>query len=234
MEEFSEMAKSPTTREIFELKRQGRREEAYEAARQLYAVDKGPSASAAMFWTAVDVFRLRANEGRLDEAEKILLALERLCPTVPDSDGRVANVMSNCRERFDKWKACQYRLEEERGEHLQKGTWGEELAAAYLREKGYVILERDWHSGHRDIDIIALQDDVVVFVEVKTRRNDDYGTAAEAVDFHKQKNLMGAINHYVKLKHVGSFWRFDVIAIYGTDGHDYEIEHIEDFQLNYR
>ena len=55
--------------------------------------------------------------------------------------------------------------------HNELGKWGEDLAAEYLEKKGYTIVERDWKSGRRDIDIIALDDDVVVFVEVKTRRN---------------------------------------------------------------
>ena len=59
--------------------------------------------------------------------------------------------------------------------HNDTGKWGEDLAAKYLEEKGYTIVERDWKSGRRDIDIIALDDDVVVFVEVKTRRNRLYG-----------------------------------------------------------
>ena len=67
--------------------------------------------------------------------------------------------------------------------HNELGQWGENLAAEYLRSKGYVIINRDWHSGHRDLDIIAEDDDVVVFVEVKTRRNNIFGAPEEAIDF---------------------------------------------------
>ena len=67
-----------TASEIFELRKQGRKEEAYEEARLLYANDKSPYVSAAMFWTAVDVLRSRVYEGKTDEAKKILMALERL------------------------------------------------------------------------------------------------------------------------------------------------------------
>lgn len=55
--------------------------------------------------------------------------------------------------------------------HNELGKWGEDVAADYLLRQGYTILERDWKSGHRDLDIIALDGDTVVFVEVKTRRN---------------------------------------------------------------
>ena len=58
--------------------------------------------------------------------------------------------------------------------HNNTGKWGEDLAADYLREKGYEIIERDWRDGHRDIDIIARSPDLrtIVFVEVKTRATD--------------------------------------------------------------
>ena len=80
------------------------------------------------------------------------------------------------------------------------GTWGEEQAADFLIHKGYTILERDWKSGHRDIDIIATNGQVVVFVEVKARRNRVFGEPEDAVDYMKMHNLRAAINHYVKLK----------------------------------
>ena len=82
--------------------------------------------------------------------------------------------------------------------HNELGQWGENLATEYLRSKGYVIIDRDWRSGHRDLDIIAEDDDVVVFVEVKTRRNNFFGEPEEAIDFRKQRSLQQTINHYVK------------------------------------
>ena len=157
-----------TANDILELRRQGQREEAYEAARRLYATDKSPLAAQAMFWTAVDVLRSRVGERRMDEATKILLALQRLLPQVPDQDHSASDALAQCRELLVKGSAPNQ--QEEGPQHLQTGTWGEELAAAYLRQQGFVILERDWHSGHRDIDIIAQKNDCIVFVEVKTRR----------------------------------------------------------------
>ena len=118
--------------------------------------------------------------------------------------------------------------------HLQTGAWGEQQAAYYLREKGYVILERDWHSGHRDIDIIAEKDGCIVFVEVKTRRSKDFVSPEQAVDYQKQHNLLRAINHYIGYRHLEGAWRFDVISVVGMPGSRPEIEHIEDFQINQR
>ena len=115
--------------------------------------------------------------------------------------------------------------------HNDTGKWGEDLAVAYLEKKGYTIVERDWKSGRRDIDIIALDDDVVVFVEVKTRRNRLFGEPEESVDYHKLQNLQQAISHYVKFKHIRQEIRFDIISIVGTVGTDPDIQHIQDVTL---
>ena len=109
------------------------------------------------------------------------------------------------------------------------GAWGEEQAANYLIHKGYTIIERDWKSGHRDIDIIATDGEVVVFVEVKARRNRVFGEPEDAVDYMKMQNLRAAINHYIKFKNVRQEIRFDVITVVGTPyGGEAEITHIED------
>ena len=116
--------------------------------------------------------------------------------------------------------------------HNELGTWGEEVAAQYLTKKGYTIVERDWKSGHRDIDIIALKDDIVVFVEVKTRRNNYFGEPEDAVDFMKLRNLRTAINHYIKYKNIGQEIRFDVISVIGTPEEGTpEINHFEDIPM---
>jgi putative endonuclease len=115
--------------------------------------------------------------------------------------------------------------------HNELGKWGEDLAAEYLEKKGYTIVERDWKSGRRDIDIIALDDDVVVFVEVKTRRNSLYGQPEEAVDYHKLQSLQQAINHYVRFKHIRQEIRFDIISIVGTIGTEPDIQHFQNVAL---
>ena len=77
-----------TVNDVFELRSQGRTEEAYEAARAVYATNKSPHASAAMFWTAVDALKKRINDNRTDEARKIFMALERLLNGVWRAMGR--------------------------------------------------------------------------------------------------------------------------------------------------
>jgi putative endonuclease len=116
--------------------------------------------------------------------------------------------------------------------HNELGAWGEELAAAFLQQKGYAILERDWKSGHKDLDIVATIDDVVVFVEVKTRRNRVFGEPEEAIDYRKLQNLRQAINYYVKSRRINREIRLDAITVVGTpEGASPEITHIEDIPM---
>ena len=116
--------------------------------------------------------------------------------------------------------------------HNDLGRWGEDCAADYLQRLGYTIMARDWKSGHRDIDIVAMDGATQVFVEVKTRRNRVFADPEEAVDYHKLRNLQGAINHYVKCFHVDHDIRFDIITVVGTSGDATpEIEHLKDIPL---
>ena len=113
-------------------------------------------------------------------------------------------------------------------EHNDLGKWGEQIAVDYLLRKGYEIIERDWKSGHRDLDIIALDGDIVVFVEVKTRSNRMFTDPVDAVGYQKIRNLQQAANHYVKYRHIDGDVRFDIVCVTGQIDTEPEIEHIED------
>lgn len=115
--------------------------------------------------------------------------------------------------------------------HNEMGRWGEDQAVAYLEQQGYTILERDWHSGHRDIDIIALHDGMLVFVEVKTRQNRTFTDPEQAVDYRKLHNLRAAINHYLKYCRLYAELRMDIITVVGTIGSEPEIQHIKDIPM---
>ena len=112
--------------------------------------------------------------------------------------------------------------------HNELGKWGEEMAAAYLQQKGYRIIERDWRSGNRDIDIIAQAPDLstLVFVEVKTRKNEVIMRAADAVNPTKARNIALSANNYIKMRHVDGLLRFDIITIVGTNAQNMKLEHI--------
>ena len=112
--------------------------------------------------------------------------------------------------------------------HNELGKWGEQIAAEYLQKKGYWIMFRDWKVGHRDLDIIARQNDVVVIVEVKTRRNNHFGDTEMTIDRQKIRNLCIASNALIKRLRIDNEIRFDIIAITGTPEAGYTINHIED------
>ena len=112
--------------------------------------------------------------------------------------------------------------------HNELGKWGEDAAAAYLQQQGYTIIERNWKSGHRDLDIIAMDGHTLVFVEVKTRRNRLYTDPETAVDYQKIVNLQQAANHYVKYHHIDREIRFDVITVVGTVDGTPSIDHIKE------
>lgn len=115
-------------------------------------------------------------------------------------------------------------------EHNDLGKWGEDEAALYYEDRGYEILERDWKVGKRDIDLIALTEDkdTLVFVEVKTRQNNDLLEPEEAVDVKKMRNLAIAANAYVKLHGLDMDVRFDIISVIGKCSCVESIECFED------
>lgn len=112
--------------------------------------------------------------------------------------------------------------------HNDLGHWGEQKAAEYLEHKGLRIVDRNWRDGHRDIDIVAVDADMLVIVEVKTRHNNAFTEPETAVDRNKIKNLCTAANKYVKIKCVDLPVRFDIVTVKRTADNDCIIDHIED------
>lgn len=94
------------------------------------------------------------------------------------------------------------------------GREGEDRAARFLVKQGYRILERNYSTKSGEIDLIALHDGVVVFVEVKTRTSDAYGAPELAVTPRKQQRMVKAALGYIKYKKLHQVpCRFDVVAI---------------------
>jgi putative endonuclease len=107
------------------------------------------------------------------------------------------------------------------------GKKGEDLAVACLEEKGYCILERNWHFGHTEVDIIARWHEFLVIVEVKTRKGNIYGEPYTAVDYRKQKALIFAAERYIYGHHLDLEVRFDIISII-IDHERTSLEHIRE------
>lgn len=112
-------------------------------------------------------------------------------------------------------------------EHLDIGKEGEELAARYLEEKQYTILERNWRYRHREIDIIASREDLIIIVEVKVRKSIGGERLEEHVNRKKQRYLVSAANAFILKNGLDQGVRFDIILLTGTSG-DFTIEHMED------
>ncbi len=104
------------------------------------------------------------------------------------------------------------------------GKEGEDLAARFLARQGYKILERNYRTPSGEIDLIALHQGEVVFVEVKTRTSDAYGAPELAVNPRKQQRMIKAALGYMKYKKLHQVpCRFDVVAITAADGQGVEL-----------
>lgn len=107
------------------------------------------------------------------------------------------------------------------------GKLGEDTAANLLIEKGYTILERNYRVNHLEVDIIALKDNILVFVEVKTRAVNYLVSPQEAVNYQKQRYIANAANSYIRRFRRTEEARLDVITILHKNETVVEVEHIE-------
>lgn len=113
---------------------------------------------------------------------------------------------------------------------LQKihGEWGEEKGVSYLRAKGIEVIERNWRYKRAEIDIIAKENGVLLFVEVKMRAYTYFGRPEEMVDKRKKQLIIDAAMAYMRA--IGYEWeiRFDILAILGRPNEYFEITHYRD------
>jgi putative endonuclease len=108
------------------------------------------------------------------------------------------------------------------------GRNGEEIAKEFLKNLKYMIIEQNFFCNFGEIDIIAKDKEEYVFVEVKTRKSNKYGSPSEAVTFFKKKHLCKTIEYYImKNKLEKEFIRIDIIEIYFYDEEKYTINHIK-------
>lgn len=99
------------------------------------------------------------------------------------------------------------------------GQAGEKAAAALLREEGLRIIKRNFSTSLGEIDIIAREDDVLCFVEVKARTSRAYGSPAEAVTLRKQRQIIKVAAAYLSRNHPnGRTCRFDVVTVTEENG----------------
>jgi putative endonuclease len=98
--------------------------------------------------------------------------------------------------------------------HCDVGKSGEDLASDALERRGYAILERRYRTRHGEIDIVAMDGPVLVFVEVKTRYSSRYGSPAEAVTAQKRRQVVSmAADYLARRRPVAGGCRFDVVTV---------------------
>ncbi len=111
-------------------------------------------------------------------------------------------------------------------EHNKTGTDGEDMAVAFLARKGFQIIERNYRFKKSEIDIIARYDDMIVFVEVKTRHSNFILEPEYSVTKRKQSLIISGANHFLISRDIELEARFDIVTIViFPDGED--IKHLE-------
>lgn len=124
------------------------------------------------------------------------------------------------------------KLKKKRAQEI--GDTGEELAALYLTQNGYQILDRNWglHRGC-ELDIVALKNNTIHFIEVKTRTSDQYGEPQAAINWKKMQHINKAVQHYrYRRGFINITYQIDSIAILYRAANDYDLKHFLDIRLN--
>ncbi len=111
--------------------------------------------------------------------------------------------------------------------HNELGKKGEQAAAAFMKSKGYKILMRNWRMYRHEIDIVAEDEEYIIFVEVKTRTSRQWGDPEDFIGNAKIKRIVEAADLYLQINDIEKPARFDIVSAV-WDGNNFEIEHIDD------
>ena len=111
--------------------------------------------------------------------------------------------------------------------HLVRGQAGERAVAAYLQARGHRVIERNWRGQGGEIDLITRCDDILHFVEVKTRSSDDYGGGWDALSASKRRRIARTAEAYLlgAPEHDGCVFS---VALVSHDEGEYAVEFVED------
>lgn len=112
--------------------------------------------------------------------------------------------------------------------HRETGARGERIAEEFLITNGYQILHRNWRTARKEIDLIALDGDEIVFVEIKTRSGLGFGAPEESVNFRKQKNIREAAEVFSLQYPEEARFRFDVVCVLLSATEPVILYHIQD------
>ncbi len=111
------------------------------------------------------------------------------------------------------------------------GALGERIAARWLARDGWQVVDRRWRSGRRDLDLVAIRDNVVAFVEVKTRQSTWSGQPVEAVNWRKQRELTRSAQAWMDqrgtlLAPEDAVFRFDIVGVVASRS-QVAVRHVE-------
>ena len=115
--------------------------------------------------------------------------------------------------------------------HIDLGKKGEQLAEAFLVNNGYTILHRNWRYSHYEIDIIAIKDGLLHFVEVKCRSSNQFGQPEESVSKKKIRDLLRAVDQYLFLHPGHTDFHLDILSITTRESSEPEYFFIEDVYM---
>ena len=111
--------------------------------------------------------------------------------------------------------------------HNQRiGRWGEQAAAEFLLQRGYVIVAQNVRTPYGEIDMIVKQGDITIFIEVKTRTSNRMGLPEESITPRKRQHMISAAEYYAGESEI-DHWQIDVLSIEGRPGAEPKITYFE-------
>ena len=111
---------------------------------------------------------------------------------------------------------------------IELGRKGEDIAAGFLEESGYQILKRNYRIGHSDIDILARNEEFLVFVEVRTKTKEDRGMPEDTLTSKKLRRMKNTAELYIAFNHYGGLARLDAVCIILDDSD--RVKHLEHYE----
>ncbi len=113
--------------------------------------------------------------------------------------------------------------------HKRLGDRGEEIAARHLTQNGWTVLDRNFRMGRKEIDLIVRRDELVAFVEVKTRSGPGFGHPLESVTWKKRREIQQVASAWIdRWGGPGQVYRFDAVAVTTSPAAGPVVEHVED------
>ena len=97
--------------------------------------------------------------------------------------------------------------------HLQIGQLGESIAREYLQKKGYKIIEQNYRTKYAEIDLVVVKENILVFMEVRTRTGEMFGTPEESINRKKRKKLMRNAVAYIARRRNRQVYRIDAVCV---------------------